>query len=194
VVLSAKTECRSLLTQSMPSEKPAEAPETVKPSLVEVFKAEESPLLRYAFGLVGRRAVAEDLVQDAFLRLHEHWEDVKHPRAWLFRCVRNRAYNHVRDHKKETLTDLMDETEGPQRDVPDEALERMEAAGLVHMLLGEMTERDQKLIQLKYFEDQKYTNISEETGMSVGNVGYRLHHILKTLADSLRKAGIEGAR
>ena len=70
----------------------------------------------------------------------------------------------------------------------------MEAVGLVHMLLGEMNERDRELIRLKYFEDEKYARISEETGMTVGNVGYRLHHILKTLAESLRKAGIEGAR
>ena len=89
--LNADTECRSLLTLTMPSESPADAPETEKPSLAAVFEAEESPLLRYAFGLVGRRAVAEDLVQDAFLRLHEHWEDVRQPRPWLFRCVRHRA-------------------------------------------------------------------------------------------------------
>ena len=178
----------------MSSESQADTAGVKKPSLAEVFEAEESPLLRYAFSLVGRRAVAEDLVQDAFLRLHEQWAEVRQPRAWLFRCVRNRAYNHVRDHKREMLTDASEDAEGPQRDVPDETLRRMEAVGLVHMLLGEMNERDRELIRLKYFEDEKYARISEETGMTVGNVGYRLHHILKTLAESLRKAGIEGAR
>lgn len=178
----------------MPSQNPADEQGAGKPSLVDVFEAEEGPLLRYAYGLVGRRAVAEDLVQDAFLRLHEHWEEVQQPRAWLFRCVRNRAYNHLRDHKRETLTDGNESAEGPEREAPDEALGRMEAAGLVHMLLGEMSDRDRELVRLKYFEDLKYAHISERTGMTVGNVGYRLHHILKSLADSLRKAGIEGAR
>ena len=46
---------------------------------------------------------------------------------------------------------------------------------------------------MKYFEGLKYSQISQRTGMSVGNVGYRLHHILKGLADSLRRAGVEGA-
>ncbi|MGC6567654.1 MAG: RNA polymerase sigma factor, partial [Akkermansiaceae bacterium] len=44
-----------------------------KRSLEEVFSEEESPLLRYAFGLLGRRELAEEVVQEAFLKLHEHW-------------------------------------------------------------------------------------------------------------------------
>ena len=65
----------------------------VQPSLEEVFFAEESPLLRYAFGLLGRRELAEEVVQDAFLKLHQHWDEVEIPRAWLFRCVRNFSFN-----------------------------------------------------------------------------------------------------
>ncbi len=38
-----------------------------------------------------------------------------------------------------------------------------------------------------------YREISERTGLSVCNVGYRLHHILKQLADKLRQIGIEGS-
>ena len=79
------------------------------------------------------------------------------------------------------------------QEAPDDVLGKMEAAGLVHALLGDLDRRDQLLIRLKYFEGLKYSQISEQTGMSVGNVGYRLHHILKSLADSLRRTGVEGA-
>ena len=58
--------------------------------------------------------------------------------------------------------------------------------------MGELEERDQRLLRLKYFEGQKYEQISKATGMSVGNVGYRLHHILRELAESLRRSGVEG--
>ena len=40
-------------------------------TLRDLFDREETPLLRYAFSLVGRRAVAEEIVQDVFLQLHE---------------------------------------------------------------------------------------------------------------------------
>ena len=181
-------------------------PKDSKPSLAEVFEAEESPLLRYAFGLVGRREVAEDLVQDAFLRLHQHWEEVRQPRAWLFRCVRNRSYNHLRDHKRETLTDPVNQEEIGEKEgaspgsygamgqeASDEVLGKMEAAGTLHMLMRDLDERDQLLLRLKYFEGLKYEEISQRSGMSAGNVGYRLHHVLRELADSLRRSGVEGA-
>lgn len=175
-----------------------------KPSLEQVFEAEQSPLLRYAYGLVGRREVAEDLVQDAFMRLHQHWEEVQQPRAWLFRCVRNRSYNHIRDHKKETLTspDAPESLQTPDLDprvnrgleAPDTVLGRLEAAGLLHVMVGELVERDQELLRLKYVEGMSYSDMAEKMDMSVGNVGWRLHHILKDLADSLRRTGVEGAK
>ena len=73
-----------------------------KPTLHQVFAAEESPLLRFAYGLTGQRETAEDLVQDAFLHLHTHWHEVENPRAWLFRCTRNLALNHLRNNKRNT--------------------------------------------------------------------------------------------
>jgi RNA polymerase sigma-70 factor (ECF subfamily) len=47
---------------------------------------------------------------------------------------------------------------------------------------------------MKYHEDLKYGEISRRTGLGVGNVGYKLHHLLRGLADALRHAGIEGSR
>src|ERR1043166_2939316 len=76
-----------------------------KPTLAALFEREESPLLGFAIGLVGQRAVAEEVVQEAFLRLHQLWAQVENPRAWLFRSVRNLALNHLRDHRRETPGD-----------------------------------------------------------------------------------------
>lgn len=161
-------------------------------TLATLFESEESGLLRFAIGLTGRRAVAEDLVQETFLRLHQVWEQVENPRGWLYRSLRNLALNHLRDHARETE---LDEAAQPATgEIAPEMLGQMEAIGLVKMLLAEMTDADRKLIRLKYNEDLKYQEISRRTGVSVGNVGYRLHHLLKGLADTLRRAGIEGSR
>tara|TARA_R110002096_G_scaffold4501_52_gene21388 strand:+ start:3179 stop:3730 length:552 start_codon:yes stop_codon:yes gene_type:complete len=174
-------------------DKPKGATERELVSLSALFASEESPLLRYAFSLVGRRAVAEDLVQEVFLQLHRHWSEVENPRAWLYRSVRNRSYNYNRDHKKEVLTDETEDSSDPQSaKTPDEELSRMEAAGFLRQSMADLPEGDRQLVQLKYFEDMKYAEIAEQTGLSVSNVGYRLHHILKQLAGKLRQLGIEG--
>ena len=46
-------------------------------------------------------------------------------------------------------------------------------------------------MKLKYFEGLKYREIADQTGLSISNVGYRLHHILKELADQLRPLGFD---
>lgn len=172
--------------------RPLHLPMEEKPTLRQVFDAEESPLLRYAQGLVGQRETAEDLVQDAFLKLHAHWDEVVHPRAWLFRCVRNLALSHIRDHKRETPMDDQREWQSSAPD-PEQALGKMEAIGTLQLLVAELEDDDRKLISLKYHDGLKYDQISQRTGLSVGNVGYKLHHALKNLADSLRRLGVESA-
>jgi RNA polymerase sigma factor (sigma-70 family) len=159
-------------------------------SLRALFDAEESALLRYAYGIVGQRETAEDLVQEAFLRLHEHWSEVTSPRAWIYRSIRNLALNYLRDHRRETPMDDKAEwqSEAPQA---DEELGKMEAVGALRMLMAEMQEQDQQLIAMKYKRQLSYEDISKQTGLSVSNVGYKLHHLLKGLADSLRRLGVE---
>jgi len=182
------------MPKQMPQTSQSKSQGAAKLTLRDLFDAEETPLLRYAFSLTGRRAIAEEIVQEVFLQLHTHWEDVEQPRAWLFRSVRNRSYNHQRDNKREILTDDDQQIKSPdaEDEAPDALLLRMEAAGYLRLIVEELDEVDRQLVQMKYFDDLKYRDISDQTGLSISNVGYRLHHILKELADKLRQLGIDG--
>lgn len=161
-----------------------------RPSLRALFDSEESALLRFAHGIVGQRETAEDLVQEAFLRLHEHWLEVENPRAWLYRSIRNMALNHLRDHRRETAMEEGSEwaSESP---TAAEVLGRSEAIGVLRMLMAEMPQQDQQLILWKYTGSLSYDEISKRSGLTVSNVGYKLHHLLKGLADSMRRMGVE---
>lgn len=164
---------------------------TARPdSLEAVFGAEEGALVRFATGLCGRRDWAEEIVQDAFLKLHAQWADVENPRAWLFRCVRNLASNRRRDEAREILPDELPE----QKDdapLPDETLSRLEACGFLRMFVAELPPTDRDLLRLKFDDRLGYAEIARRTGLGVGNVGYRLHHLLKGLAGRMRSAGID---
>jgi RNA polymerase sigma-70 factor (ECF subfamily) len=165
-----------------------------KLTLAVLFDTEETPLLRYAFSLIGRRAVAEEIVQEVFLQLHARWDEVDAPRAWLFRSVRNRAFNHIRDNQREVLSSDDGNSQSPnaEDETPDAMMLRMETMGAVRKLVEELDETDRRLVELKYFEGLRYRDISVQTGLSVSNVGYRLHHVLKELAGKLRPLGIDG--
>ena len=189
VATSAPNPSTGLLRPLLPVVAPM-PPEPV--TIAALFESEEGGLLRYALGLVGRRAVAEELVQEAFLRLYQVWAQVENPRAWLYRSLRNLALNHLRDRREDGTLDA-DNLPTSDR-LPAEVLGRMEAIGMVETLLAEMPDDDRALVLLKYREDLKYHEISRRTGLAVGTVGYKLHHLLKGLADALRRAGIEGSR
>src|SRR5437588_11528109 len=65
-------------------------------TIEELFAALESPLLSYAMRLAGGLGPAEDIVQEAFMKLHAQFDEVREPRKWLYRTVHNLALNHRR--------------------------------------------------------------------------------------------------
>jgi RNA polymerase sigma factor (sigma-70 family) len=173
--------------------KRTDQPETGAPTLRTLFDSEESNLLRFAFSLTGRRAVAEEIVQEVFLQLHTKWAEVHEPRAWLFRSVRNRAFHYLRKSRRETLGTDDDSTiiADSLSETPDELFARMEMVAELRQLVSQLPEKDRRLVHLKYFEDLKYRDISQRTGLTISNVGYRLHQVLKKLAESLLPKGVD---
>ncbi|MCX8109354.1 MAG: sigma-70 family RNA polymerase sigma factor, partial [Verrucomicrobiae bacterium] len=73
---------------------------------------------------------------------------------------------------------------------PDEELARIEGIGFVRLGLEGLDARSRELIMLKFYEGLSYKEISERTGLTVGHVGYLLHHALKLLATELAKCGL----
>lgn len=176
-------------------ESAAEVPRTE--SIEELFQALEIPLLAYAQRLTPHTDMAEDFVQEAFLRLHAQFHEVRTPRSWLYRTVHNLALNHRRDEAKivpmtpspDSDEDAADRLADP-RPLPDEQLAHEEAIQLMQRNVKNLDARGQEVICLKFQESLSYQQISERTGLSVGHVGYLLHHALKSLAADLSKAGL----
>jgi len=166
-------------------------------SLEELFAALEAPLLAYALRLTGGREVAEDVVQEAFMKLHAQFESVQTPRRWLYRTVHNLALNQRRQEAKiVALYPDADDESAPEdhppdpAPLPDEQIIRLEGIGLVRICLAALEPRTRELIRLKFDEELSYQEISTRTGLSVGNVGYLLHHALKTIGVELAKTGV----
>lgn len=166
----------------------------------EAFAALESPLLAYALRFTSDRSSAEDLVMEAFMKLHEHYSEVRDPRRWLFRTVHNLALNQKRDGARTVYANQQHpggEADSEQildidtQPLPDEQIARLEGIGLVRVSIEALDERSKELLKLKFTEELSYKEISARTGLSTGNVGYLLHHALKAVADALSRKGVE---
>ena len=167
-------------------------PETIE----ELFEALESPLLGYALRLAGERGLAEDIVQEAFMRLHRQFGEVREPRRWLYRTTHNLALNQRRATNKIVPLDPGSEEVGPvgepadPQPFPDEQIARWEGIGLVRLSLESLDERSRQIIQLKFHENLSYKEIGSRMGLAVGHVGYLLHHAIKAMADELARNGM----
>ena len=170
---------------------------SIAETLGTLFESLESPLLAYAFRLTKSVEVAQDLVQEAFLKLQEHYDRVKEPKPWLYRTIHNLAVNHHRKANR-MVTMQQQDSKGDALEMetkdggmlPDESIVHQEALGMVRLSLETLDVRSRELVRLKFEEDMTYRQIAEKTGLSVSNVGYVLHHAVKSLAIELKKLGV----
>jgi RNA polymerase sigma-70 factor (ECF subfamily) len=179
----------------MPDE--STAPSQQWETIEQVFAALESPLLAYARRLLGDMNAAEDVVQEAFMRLHSHFSEVRQPQPWLYRTVHNLVVNHQRGANRLVL--LGDQARGDENSaaggeeaadsqpIPDEEIARWEGIGLVRLVLETLDDRSKDIIRLRFDDDLSYQEIGERLGLKVGHVGYLLHHALKSMAVELAK-------
>jgi RNA polymerase sigma-70 factor (ECF subfamily) len=166
-------------------------------TIEELFAALESPLLSYALRLSGGLCTAEDLVQEAFMKLQAQYKDVREPRRWLYQTVHNLALNQRRQARQIISLDAS-RPNGPAgageaadpKPLPDEQLARMEGIGLVRLTLETLDARSRELIRLKFTEDMSYKEIGAQMGLKAGHVGYLLHCALKSMADELARNGV----
>lgn len=165
-------------------------------ALMEAVVAEhETPLLRYAARILGGASAAEDVVQNVFIKLFRQWQDGMQPspqlRSWLFRVTHNEAVDYIR---RESRLRLLHEKHGEEeaaacaggKDCPMSADDRK---ALVLRFLKKLKPPEQQVVLLRMQEGMSYREISDVTGRSEGNVGNILHHAVKKLSMSLKKAG-----
>ena len=169
-----------------------------KEGFTKHFEELESPLIAYAYQILKDYDEARDQVQEAFKRIITEVEIIENPKAWLYRTVRNLCISHMRKHHiiqmegEEKQLDFfagkLDSNNNPNN--PAEKLERSEKINRVVHYISQLPQDSRNLIHLKFEEKLSYQQISDKTGLSVGNIGYKLHHLLRALANELKAEGI----
>lgn len=163
-------------------------------ALETIVSTYERPLLVYVTRITGNASIAEDIVQEVFIKLSGQWRGPMEPgaqiSAWLYKVAHNGAIDALRRERRrgalhqahaEEVGETVPPSEGQGRSpLPYEAQRVREA-------LDTLSERERALVVLKVYEERSYKEIAEIAGLSVGNVGFILHTAMKRLAASLEK-------
>lgn len=164
--------------------------------IVETYAGQ---LIAYAARLCGNPSAAEDIVQESFLRFATSWkgplEVSPQMTLWLRRTVHNAAVDAMRREARMLRTHLRDAEArdggtppsagqgGAAGDVSDAAAEAAEA-------LAALGDKERALVVMKVYEGKSYREMAEETGLTVGNVGFILHGARRKLAARLAEKNV----
>lgn len=157
-------------------------------SFEEIVRRHEAPLLRYAAHFVSNSDAAQDVVQNAFIKLSLLWKpdagrSPAELSAWLYRVTHNLAVDHIRRETRRSffLSRHAVEKEGEIAKAQGPSAISAEAERAA-ALLKSLSLREQQLVTLKIYEERSYKEIAQITGLSESNVGYILHHAMQKLA------------
>jgi len=152
----------------------------------------ETRLIGYVTRVTGSSDVAQDVVQDTFIRLFRHWKGDLAPSpllsGWLYRVAHNCAVDSIRKYSRRADVETRHAAEQPESVPPEVAGEGAHALRAKAALLA-LSPRERQLVILKVYEEKSYKEISEITGLTSGNVGYILHHAMKKMARELKEGG-----
>ncbi len=155
------------------------------------------PLLHFAASLVRDPAVAEDLVQEAFVRVWDRREQIDVAtslRAYLYRIVRNLAFNHRRDDRTRQRL-LGDVTVADSAAVPRSAAsadDSTAAGDLAHRLSGwvdELPPRQREALLLSRVQGLSHAEVAQAMGCAARTVNNHLVAALSTLKRRLLDVG-----
>jgi RNA polymerase sigma-70 factor (ECF subfamily) len=149
----------------------------------DFFARERDAVLGLAFALTGDRAVAEDLVQDAFLEAYRKWDrigDYEQPDAWVRRVVANMSVSTFRRRRGELLmlTQLGDRQPHVVPEISPSTLAFWQA-------VRSLPKRQAQVAALFYLEDRPIAEVAQTLQMAEGTVKKHLHDGRKALAQRL---------
>lgn len=159
-----------------------------------VFDRHAGPAFSLAYRMCGRRATAEEVVQEAFLSLWRSgagYDPVRGSvRAWVLGVVHNRAVDALRRHTARDARDVADDSFAERLAAPeltDAEAARREESRRVRGALGELPAEQRQVIELAYFGGFSQSQIAEMLDAPLGTVKGRMRLALGKLRVSLEE-------
>lgn len=157
--------------------------------LDELYRQYYGAALLYVLSLCRDRALAEELVHDAFVKACLSLpDDAPSFPFWLMKVCRNLWYDHARRRKflsAEPVPERIDET------TPETLLLQKEESAALWRAIGRLDAADRELLALHYFAARPVTELAALLGLTPAAARQRLHRARLKLRHILEEDGYE---
>lgn len=154
-------------------------------------------LLNFVFRMIGDRERAEDLVQEAFLRVYRHLDRFDRSRkfsTWIYTIASNLAKNELRNRSRSPVVTLEQVRPGPEEEPrpvefedsehrPDAMYERRNLKALVDRTVARLSSHHREVFVLRELEGKSYEEIAEIMHCNLGTVKSRLNRARQSFAE-----------
>ncbi len=154
-------------------------------------------LLNFVYRMIGDRERAEDLVQEAFLRVYRHLDRFDQSRkfsTWIYTIASNLAKNELRNRSRSPLVALEPGRSAEGEDGrpvefedessrPDDLYERRNLRLLVDQAVARLSRHHREVFVLRELEGKSYEEIAEIVHCNLGTVKSRLNRARQTFAE-----------
>jgi len=142
------------------------------------FRKNIHSLRNYLFFKFGDEDLADDMAQEAFVKLWQNCSEVRHPKSFLYTVANNASLNQVA--LKKVVLNYRQNNAGNDRDYenPEYLVEVDEFRQKFDRAIAGLSEAQRTALLLNRIEGKKYKEIAEMLGISVKAVEKRIHGAL----------------
>ena len=157
----------------------------------------QQAMYRHAVSIVLDHDAAADMVQDAFVRAYlnlRECRDTSRFRAWLFRTLRNRCFDHLKAASRRNVS--LDEIEPiplDEADGPAALAERSEVRTAIRRALATLPPVLREAFVMHYVDGIPYETMAELLGASVSAIKMRALRAREALSSALGQENVTGA-
>jgi RNA polymerase sigma-70 factor (sigma-E family) len=161
-------------------------PEDGQESFAAFVASRQRALLRAATLISGDHHLAQDLVQDALVKLARVWHRVgaEHPEAYVRRVLYRELISWRRRHRRERLGLTVEMPAAGSFAAVDERM-------ALRVALRQLTVKQRAVLVLRFYEDLSEPQVAELLGVSVGTVKSQTHAALARLRTQLPELQLE---
>ena len=161
-------------------------------ALGELYERYKTTVYRTALAITRDEKAAEDILQEAFLRVYTYAHSIDRSMPlgpWLYRVTVNLSYSWARQVKRwlNSFQDILDRWTVPAQPLPEAMAEEQEWRQVLQQAVDGLPPRHRVVIILHYLEELSLKEIAYVLDVPEGTVKSRLHYA----RESLRKAILE---
>lgn len=144
-----------------------------------LYDACSRSMFAYAVSVLHAPERADDVVQDAFLKIWRaapSYDAHGKPMAWILRITRNLCLDELRRSVPEPLEEVAD-----RADPSDSGAQVVDREYVRALLDGELTDEERDIVRLRIYADLPHNEIAEAMGLSTAAVRWKYTYALKKL-------------